>query len=179
MSQIEAGTLIPHKEWHLLEDLVEGALRRTEQSLETRDLQIEIPENMPLAFVDAVEMQQVLINLLDNALKYSPPDSPIRLRVRIDAQQIEVTVSNRGEQIPAQDLDRIFERFYRRRAAHEEPIRGTGLGLAICKGIIEAHDGRIWAESTEQEVTVAFTVPVTASMANFSLEGLHKREQNS
>jgi PAS domain S-box-containing protein len=179
MSQIEAGTLMPQKEWHLLEDLVEGALRRTEQSLETRDLQIEIPENMPLAFVDAVEMQQVLINLLDNALKYSPPDSPIRLRVRIDAQQIEVTVSNRGEQIPAQDLDRIFERFYRRRAAHEEPIRGTGLGLAICKGIIEAHDGRIWAESTEQEVTVAFTVPVTASMANFSLEGLHKREQNS
>ena len=175
MSQIEAGTLIPHKEWHLLEDLVEGALRHSQQSLETRDLQIQIPDDSPLAFVDAVEMQQVLINLLDNALKYSPPGSPIRLRVRIDAQQIEVTVSNKGEQIQTQDLNRIFERFYRRRVPQEEPIRGTGLGLAICKGIIEAHGGRIWAESAKKEVTVAFTIPVTESMVDFSLEGLHKR----
>ncbi|MDH5426884.1 MAG: PAS domain S-box protein [Nitrospirota bacterium] len=176
MSQIEAGTLIPHREWHLFEDLLEGALRRTEQYFETRDLQIQIPEDISPVFVDAVEIQQVLINLLDNAVKYSPPESPIRLLVRVDPQQIEVEVSNTGEPIQAQDLERIFDRFYRRRSPSEEQIRGTGLGLAICKGLIEAHGGRIWAESMGKNVTIAFTIPATEAMATFSLEGLHKGE---
>ena len=116
----------------------------------------------------------MLINLLDNAVKYSQPDSPIRLHVRVGVQQIEVEVSNAGEPIQAHDLERIFERFYRRRSPREEPIRGTGLGLAICKGIIEAHGGRIWAESIGGEVKITFTIPASESMANFSLEGLHK-----
>ena len=94
MSQIEAGTLIPHREWHPLEDLVEGALRRTEQSIETRDIEIHIPDDINPVFVDAVEIQQVLINLLDNANKYSLPDSPIRLRVHVDPEQIKIEVSN-------------------------------------------------------------------------------------
>jgi PAS domain S-box-containing protein len=175
MSQIEAGTLIPHKEWHLLEDLMEGALRRAAQTLDTRNIAIDIPENVPPIFVDAVEIQQVLMNLIDNAVKYSSPHSPIQLLARIDPQQIEVMVSNTGEPIQAQDLERIFERFYRRRSPREEPIRGTGLGLAICKGIIEAHGGRIWAESVGKEVIITFTIPTTESMADFSLEGLHKR----
>ncbi|MDH3770109.1 MAG: ATP-binding protein, partial [Nitrospirota bacterium] len=174
MSQIEAGTLIPHKEWHLLEDLVEGALRRTERTLDNRNLEIHIPEDVPPVFVDAVEIQQVLTNLLDNAVKYSSPASPIRIHVRAGVQQIEVQVSNKGETIQAQDLERIFERFYRRPSPSQQPIRGTGLGLAICKGIVEAHGGRIWAESIGREVTITFTVPVIESMASFSLEGLGK-----
>jgi two-component system sensor histidine kinase KdpD len=119
-------------------------------------------------------MQQVLINLLDNAVKYSSPNSPIQIQVRVGVQQIEVEVSNTGEAIQAQDLERIFERFYRRRSPREQPIRGTGLGLAICKGIVKAHGGRIWAQSIENEVKIIFTVPVTESMASFSLEGLRK-----
>ena len=174
MSQIEAGTLMPHKEWHLLEDLVEGALRRTAQTLDTRNIEISIPENIPPIFVDAVEMQQVLMNLIDNAVKYSSLYSPIQLLARVGPQQIEVLVSNTGEPIQAQDLERIFERFFRGQPPSKEPIRGTGLGLAICKGIIEAHGGRIWAESIGREVKITFTIPVTESMANFSLEGLHK-----
>jgi two-component system sensor histidine kinase KdpD len=125
-------------------------------------------------FVDAVEMQQVLINLLDNAVKYSSPNSPIQIQVRVGVQQIEVEVSNTGEPIPVQDLERIFERFYRRRSPREQSIRGTGLGLAICKGIVKAHGGRIWAQSIKDEVKIIFTVPVTESMASFSLEGLRK-----
>lgn len=174
MSQIEAGTLIPHKEWHPLEDLVEGALRRTEQTLDTRNVEIHIPEDVPPVFADAVEIQQVLTNLLDNAVKYSSPGSPIRIHVRAEVQQIEVQVSNNGETIQAQDLERIFERFYRRRSPRQQSIRGTGLGLAICKGIVEAHGGRIWAESIGKEVTITFTVPMTESMVSFSLEGLGK-----
>jgi PAS domain S-box-containing protein len=174
MSRIEAGTLMPHLEWHLLEDLVEGALRRAALTLETRNIDVHIPEDVPPVFVDAVEMQQVLINLLDNAVKYSSPNSPIQIQVRVGVQQIEVEVSNTGEAIQAQDLERIFERFYRRRSPREQPIRGTGLGLAICKGIVKAHGGRIWAQSIENEVKIIFTVPVTESMASFSLEGLRK-----
>jgi len=174
MSRIEAGTLIPHREWHPLEDLVEGALRRTEQLLETRNIEIHFPEEVPPVFVDAVEMQQVLINLLDNAVKYSASDSSIQIHVRVGDRQITVEVTNTGEAIQAQDLERIFERFYRRRLPHEQTVRGTGLGLAICKGIVEAHGGRIWAESAGRGVTITFTIPVTESMASFSLEGLQK-----
>jgi PAS domain S-box-containing protein len=174
MSRIEAGTLMPHREWHPLEDLVEGALRRAALTLEIRNIEVHIPEDLPPVFVDAVEMQQVLINLLDNAVKYSFPDSPIRIQVRVGVQYIEVEVSNTGEAIPAQDLERIFERFYRRRSPREQSIRGTGLGLAICKGIVKAHGGRIWAQSIKDEVKIIFTIPVTESMASFSLEGLRR-----
>ena len=176
MSQIEAGTLTPHKEWHLLEDLVEGALRRTAQTLDTRNIEISIPENVPPIFVDAVEMQQVFINLLDNAVKYSSPASPIRIHVRVEAQQIIVEASNMGEPLQPQDLERIFDRFYRRPPLRKQPIRGTGLGLAICKGIVEAHGGRIWADSIGGEVTITFTIPITESMPSFSLEGRHKSQ---
>jgi PAS domain S-box-containing protein len=174
MSQIEAGTLIPHREWHPMEDLVEGALRRMEQSLEARNIEVQIPEDILPVFVDAVGIQQVLINLLDNAVKYSWPESPIRLHVRSGVQQIEVEVLNTGEPIQAQDLERIFERFYRRRSPREQSIRGTGLGLAICKGIVEAHDGQIWAESIGGEVKITFIIPKIESMASFSLEGCHR-----
>jgi len=174
MSQIEARALIPHREWHPLEDLVEGALRRVELNLKSRSIEIHIPEDVPPVFVDAVKMQQVLINLLDNAVKYSSTDSSIQIHVRVGDQEIEVEVSNTGENIQGQDLERIFERFYRRRLPHERTIRGTGLGLAICKGIIEVHGGRIWAESLGKVVTITFTVPRAKSMASFSLEGLQK-----
>jgi len=174
MSQIEAGTLMPHKEWHLLEDLVEGALRRTEQTLDTRYIDIHIPENVPPVFVDAVQIQQVFINLLDNATKYSLPASPIRLNIRPEAQNIAVEVSNEGEPIQPQDLERIFDRFYRRPPLREQPIHGTGLGLAICKGLVEAHGGRIGAESNGRTVTITFTIPATKLLDSFSLEGRQK-----
>lgn len=174
MSQIEAGTLVPHREWHPLEDLVEGALRRTGLTIETRNIEIHFPEEVPPVFVDAVEMQQVLINLLDNAVKYSFPDSRIGIQVRVCDQLIEVEVANEGEPIPTHDLERIFERFYRHQSPRQHSVRGTGLGLAICKGIVEAHGGRIWARSIGTEVKITFTVPLTESMASFTLEGLHK-----
>ncbi len=175
MSQIEAGTLTPHREWHPLEDLLEGAIRRAElTTAEPQNIEVRISEDVPPIFVDAIEMQQVLINLLDNAVKYSSPRSPIYVHVRTGSQKIEVEVSNTGEHLHAEDLERIFDRFYRRQSPRDQPIRGTGLGLAICKGIVEAHGGRIWAESVGEKVTITFTIPVTESMASFSLEGLQK-----
>ncbi len=174
MSQIEAGTLVPRREWHLLEDLVEGALRHTEQIFSRQNIDIHIPEDLPPIQVDAIGIQQVLINLFDNATKYSTPGSLIQLHVIEKLQQIIIQISNEGEPIQAEDLERIFDRFYRCPLQRNHPIRGTGLGLAICKGIIEAHGGEIWGESIGSRVIITFILPVTESMASFSLEGLQK-----
>lgn len=164
MSRVEAGTLAPHREWHLLEDLVEGAIRRVELSLESRSLHVDLGENMSPIYVDGMQIQQVLINLLDNAIKYSPPGSLVSILGRMTPGQVEVRVSNQGEGIPQEDLFKIFERFYRLKGPKGRLIRGTGLGLAICKGMIEAHGGRIWAESSQGVgVTIGFVLPIPAA----------------
>ncbi len=174
MSQIEAGTLVPRREWHLLEDIIEGALRHTEQIFSRQNIDIHIPEDLPPIHVDAIGIQQVLVNLFDNATKYSTPGSLIQLNVFEKLHQIIIQISNEGEPIPTEDLERMFDRFYRRPLRRGHPIRGTGLGLAICKGIIEAHGGEIWAESLESQVIITFILSVTESMTSFSLEGLQK-----
>ena len=112
-------------------------------------------------YVDGLEIQQVLINLLDNAIKYSPAGSPITVSSHRIPGQVGVSVSNEGTGIPQEDLAKIFERFYRLKGPHARLIRGTGLGLAICKGLVEAHGGRIRAESSPgQGVTVGFLLPI-------------------
>ena len=180
MSRIEAGMLVPRCEWYPLEDLVEGAFRRVGASLRDRPLEVRLPDEVPSVLVDGVEIQQVLVNLLDNAIKYSPSDSLIRIEARPTSQAVEVRVSNSGQGIPSEDLERVFDRFYRVRSGRERMVHGTGLGLAICKGIIEAHGGRIWAESTPgQETTITFTLPQTESMPAVSLEGLNPSRSQS
>jgi two-component system sensor histidine kinase KdpD len=110
-------------------------------------------------------------------VKYSLPASPIRLNIRVEAQNIAVEASNEGEPMQPRDLERIFDRFYRRPPPRQQPIHGTGLGLAICRGIVEAHGGSIWAESIGRKVTITFTIPTTEHMASFSLEGRHKSQR--
>ena len=180
MSRIEAGMLVPRCEWYLLEDLVEGAIRRVGVALRDRPLEVRLPEEVSSVFVDGVEIQQVLVNLLDNAIKYSPSGSRIRIEARPTSQAVEVRVSNTGQGIPPQDLERVFDRFYRVRSGRERMVHGTGLGLAICKGIVEAHGGRIWAKSPPgQETTLAFTLPRTESPPPVSLEGLKQSRSRS
>ena len=98
-----------------------------------------------LAPMDFVLMVQVLVNLLDNALKYSPGNTPIEVTARLVDGTLEIAVADRGFGVPPEDLERIFDKFYRVHRPAE--VSGTGLGLAICKGIVEAHRGRIWAEN--------------------------------
>lgn len=171
MSKVEAGTLVPHREWHLLEDLVEGAIRRVEMSLESRSLQVNLGEKISPIFVDGMEIQQVLINLLDNATKYSPPGSLVSIVGRMTPNQVEVRVSSEGEGIPQGELSSIFKRFYRLKGPRTRLIRGTGLGLAICKGMVEAHGGRIWAESQNRAVTISFTVPTPEAPPMITFDG--------
>jgi two-component system sensor histidine kinase KdpD len=160
MSRIEAGTLIPSRQWQPLEDLVEGAVRRTTAALQGRPLEIHLPDGVTPVYVDAVEIQQVLVNLLDNAAKYSPPGSTIRLTARTAGGEFEIAVANEGDGIPATDAERVFDRFYRLQTHRERSVRGCGLGLAICRGLVTAHGGRIWVESAPRRgTTVAFRIP--------------------
>jgi len=163
MSRIEAGTLQPKRDWELLEDLVEGALGSLQTSLRGRDLQLDLEDDLPPVFLDGVQIQQVLVNLLDNAIKYSVEGSAISLKIGHIGDAVEVQVSNIGEGIAQEEIPRIFERFYRVRSPGDRNVRGTGLGLAICKSIIEAHGGRIWAESIPGHTTkLTFTIPMSA-----------------
>lgn len=162
MSRIEAGTLQPNRDWELLEDLVEAAIGSLGKSLRKRTLQLDLEDDLPTMFIDGVQIQQVLVNLLENAIKYSKEGSAIHLKARLAGNAVEVQVSNTGEGIPEEEIPRIFDRFYRVHSSRERNIRGTGLGLAICKSIIEAHGGRIWVQSVpEQTTTFAFILPLS------------------
>ena len=161
MSRLDAGTLQPHREWNVLEDLVEGAIRRLDHFIKDRPVDIELAPNLPPVSVDAVQIQQVLINLVENAVKFSSPASPIRIVASVRDQELEVSVTNKGQGIPPDELDKIFERFYRLESGQSSRQPGTGLGLAICKGIIEAHGGRISVRSIGGETIFLFRLPLT------------------
>jgi two-component system sensor histidine kinase KdpD len=123
---------------------------------------IDISDDLPLVPVDYVLIEQVFTNILSNSLKYAPMDTTIRISARIQAdddQSLLVRVSNQGPPVPEEHLDRIFDKFYRVTAA--DRVTGTGLGLSICKGIVEAHGGRIWAENLPDGFAFNFTLPLT------------------
>ncbi len=162
MSRIEAGGLGQNRQWHPFEDLLEGALRRLKPRLESRTVDLDIPVDLPPLRVDGVQIQEVLTNLLDNAIKYSLDDSTVRICVRANTKEMEIRVVSIGQVIPREDLTRVFERFYRTSVRRDHVIRGTGLGLAICKGLVEGHGGRIWAESnpSNKETSLTFVLPV-------------------
>jgi two-component system sensor histidine kinase KdpD len=166
MSRIEAGALKPARKWHPLEEIVSGVVYRIRQRDAARlaeqrhVLQIEIPDDLPLVPVDYIQMEQVFTNLLSNSLKYSPPGTTVKISARqTDDTTVWVQVCNQGPGVPEEHLERIFDKFYRVTAA--DRVTGAGLGLSICKGIIEAHGGRIWAENLPDGLAFNFTIPLT------------------
>ena len=159
MSRIESGVLKPKREWNILPEIVEGVLARMKHLAGEHKLEVDVPESLSLVPVDYVQMQQVFTNLVSNSLKYAPAHTVVRIQARLEGQAIHVRVSNQGPQVPPQDLERIFDKFYRITAA--DRVTGTGLGLSICKGIIEAHGGRIWAENVSDGLMFNFTLPLT------------------
>jgi two-component system sensor histidine kinase KdpD len=142
-----------------LAEIVGGVLARMRRVTERHHLDVEVPEDLPLVPVDYVQMEQVFTNLISNSLKYTPVGATIRIRVRAQAEVLLVQVSNQGPPVPEEHLDRIFDKFYRVTAA--DRVTGTGLGLSICKGIIEAHGGRIWAENLPDGFAFNFALPLT------------------
>ncbi len=146
MTRLEAGAVRVNKEWQPLEEVVGSALNRMEEALSGRELAIDLARDLPLVPLDAVLLEQVLVNLLENAVKYTPAGSPIEIRARMRPGGVEVVVADRGPGIPLGEEQRIFEKFYRSPGA---PGGGVGLGLAICRGIVMAHGGQLFADNRQ------------------------------
>lgn len=158
MSRIESGALKPKREWNLLSEIVGSVLARMKHLAIAHSVRTDVPESLPLIPVDYVQMEQVFTNLLSNSLKYAPANTTVSICAMMEQEMVHVELRNQGPQVPAEDLERIFDKFYRTAAA--DRVKGTGLGLSICKGIIEAHGGRIWAENVSDGLAFNFTIPL-------------------
>lgn len=183
ISRQEAGVATPEKDWYLIGDVIAAVLDRLELAgqLRGREIQVDVAEDIPLVPMDHTQIEQVVTNLLENALKYSPADRPIRMTAALtneDTHELEVRVIDQGIGIPATELHAIFDKFYRVQEvylpwASDRPPTGTGLGLAISDNIIRAHGGRIWAESTPGKgSTFIFRLPIPAETPQGALPDL-------
>ncbi|PKO16080.1 MAG: sensor histidine kinase KdpD [Chloroflexi bacterium HGW-Chloroflexi-10] len=160
MTRLEAGAIHLNREPTDIQDLIGSVSLLLETELTNHPLKVEMPSDFPLIMMDAVLIAQVLENLLDNSCKYSAAQSPITLTVEIEEKFIRFAIHDQGIGIPINDLERVFDKFYR--VQREETIAGTGLGLSICKGIVEAHGGKIWAvNNPEGGATVTFMLPLS------------------
>jgi two-component system sensor histidine kinase KdpD len=144
MSKLDAGAAAPNKQWHVLEEIVGSALRRTRRELANHEVSVHLPTDLPLVFVDGLLLEQVFVNLLENAGRHTPAGTEVTIRAAIDGRNVRIAVADDGPGIPIGTQDVIFEKFYRAASAADQR-RGSGLGLAICKAIVAAHGGVITA----------------------------------
>ena len=160
MTRLEAGALEVKRSWHSIEEIVGAALRRLDPFLAGRPVTVDVASEVPLVPVDDVLIEQVIFNLVENAVKVAPPSEPIGIRARAGAENLEVVITDRGPGFPSGTEDRLFEKFYR---GEGSPGGGVGLGLAISRGIVEAHGGRITAANRHGGgARFAFTLPLGA-----------------
>ncbi len=145
MTRFEIGAPQINREWHALDEIVGTVLGRLQPRLEDRDVALDLPKDLPFVLIDAVLIEQVLANLLENAAKYTPAGTPIEISAWVDADKITVSVVDSGPGVRPGDEERVFEKFYR--GERESAVGGAGLGLTICKAIVEAHGGSIWVEN--------------------------------
>ncbi|HEX3667045.1 MAG TPA: sensor histidine kinase KdpD [Rhizomicrobium sp.] len=161
MTRLESGAIAPRLDYVDLADVVGSALRRAAGVLAHHEVQIDLAPDLPMLKLDPVLFEQVLFNLLDNAAKYTPAGTPVELRAARFGNQVRVELADEGDGIPADDLERIFDKFYRVQAADRKRA-GTGLGLAIARGFVEAMGGAIRAtnRSDRRGALILITLPV-------------------
>lgn len=158
MVRLESGMLHLNRQWCDLADIIGVAVKQIEDSLENRDLVIEMDELLSPVRVDEILIEQMLVNILSNAVKYSPDRSRITLSVYQMDDKIEIDIMDQGIGVPLKEIDHIFDKFYRVRTSSHVP--GTGLGLAIAKGIVKAHGGEIdAAPNRDRGLTVSIILP--------------------
>ncbi|MFI5273560.1 MAG: ATP-binding protein [Ktedonobacterales bacterium] len=173
LSRLEAGVAVPNKQWYPIGDVIATVLDRLEIAGRTsgRQILVSVNDDVPAVPMDHAQIEEVVTNLIENAVKYSPPRTDIRIvgRVCPESDELEVRVADQGIGIPPGEIEAIFGKFYRVQHtelpwATQRPQTGTGLGLAICAAIVREHDGRIWAESKPGDgATLVFTLPLTAA----------------
>lgn len=153
MTRLETGAMRPERDWDSLAEIAGAVLRRLRERLASHLVMVDLPEDLPLVRVDASLIEQVLANLLENAARYTPPRTLVRLRAQVTGGELVVSVEDFGPGLPPEELEHIFKKFH----------RGAGLGLAICRAIVKLHGGRIWAERLPGIGTAfRFTLPIEA-----------------
>ena len=173
MTKIGAGSLSVSPEPVRLDGLVRSAVERIRIRGLTHRFDASVPRSLPVVGADIHRIGQVLYNLLDNAIKYSPDGGHVEVHAAASDSEVVVSVIDEGLGIPADELPTLFERFHRGKGARSRGIGGTGLGLAICRGIVIAHGGRIWAESPAPDhrsgpprgTAIRFTLPIAPRMS--------------
>lgn len=174
LARIEAGEMHLRRRWGSIEEIISAALSRAKPLTKGRDVELDIESELPAVRVDERAVSEVVYSLIDNAAKYSPAGTLIRVKAsRVGAGLVQMSVEDEGEGISLELRERVFDKFFR--ATRDGDVStsrpsGTGMGLAIAKGIVEAHDGRIWIESGDngkggkggEGTEVIFTLPIGA-----------------
>lgn len=166
MSRLEAGSMKLKRDLYDLSEVIGVARSQLREQLAGRQIIINIPDDLPMIPIDLTLFAQVIVNLLDNAMKYSEPDTPIEIGAIQTDDHIEISVADRGVGIPEDEIPHIFEKFYRATTVNGQG--GSGLGLSICQGIVEAHGGKIWVESRSEGGT-CFIISLSLQPENLML----------
>jgi two-component system sensor histidine kinase KdpD len=170
MSKLEAGAVAPNRQWHVLEEIVGSALHRIRRELVDQKIRVDLPASLPLIFVDGLLLEQVFVNLIENAVRYTPAGTLITITAAMDGNAVRIAVMDNGPGIPAGDEERIFEKFYRA-SGRADGGRGSGLGLAICRAILRAHGGGISAANRSSggaEFTLRLPLPADRPQVNIA-----------
>lgn len=165
LAKVEAGALALRKNWSRIKDIINDAIKRAENRLDARHISIEIERELPVVAIDADSIVEIVYTLLDNAAKYSPEASKIRIAARrAEGETVEISIEDCGRGVPETMRERVFDKFFRAAAADEihTTASGLGLGLAIARGIVESQGGKIWIEDGRDDYTTraAFRIPI-------------------
>ncbi|RMF20919.1 MAG: PAS domain S-box protein, partial [Cyanobacteria bacterium J083] len=163
LNRLEAGRVEINPQWHQADDLIQQAIATVQAIATAQEVNISVTNSEIAVWADSDWIVQTLVNLLTNAIKFSPPQSRIEVTTQLQAKEVLFTISDQGRGIPAEKLEQIFQRFQQVKSSDRRQQRGTGLGLSICRLIVRLHGGRIWAESKLGEgSTFFFTLPLPA-----------------
>jgi two-component system sensor histidine kinase KdpD len=163
MTKLDAGVEL-RRNWYPVEEIVSGALARLEKTLHGHRVEVQIPPDLPLIWVDDVLLEQVFMNLLENVAKYTPEGTPVEVTAVQDGQNVVVSVRDRGPGFSPGDESRVFEKFFRGKS---DGVRGVGLGLAICRAIVQRHQGTISAANRlDGGVIVSLELPIGGAPPN-------------
>jgi two-component system sensor histidine kinase KdpD len=163
LSRIDAGHLVLQRQYHSIDALVDDVLGRLRNATSAHEIRVDVPDDLPPVSVDYLRMDQVLSNLIENAVRYAPAGTLIEVAARVDADGLRIEITDEGPGIAAEDRETVFEPFRRLRRGDRAIVKGAGLGLAIARRLVEAHGGRIWVEAGPgRGARFAITLPLDA-----------------